>query len=120
MTVTELKSENLEIRISEEQEKIKIQWLGRSDARNPADVINPFLENILGKIKGKSIVIDYTNFEFMNSSTVPPIIRFIKSCSLIHMNTTILYNKSKEWQSASFRPLQTVCMVLKDVEVKGV
>jgi hypothetical protein len=120
MLVKEFKVDNFEIKVSEQTDEVKIQWLGRSEARNPAEILNPYLDNIANQLRGKNILIDYTKLEFMNSSTVPPIIKFIKSCSVNGMITNVHYNKNLEWQSASFMPLKTVCIILKNVIVTGI
>ena len=72
------------------------------------------------KLKDKQVAIDYTELEFMNSSTVPPIIKFIKSCSQSASSIVVNYNMNLEWQTASFKPIQTVCLVLKNVTVAGI
>ncbi|WCL50453.1 hypothetical protein [Leptospira sp. GIMC2001] len=115
-----LKIENFEIKISAQGDSVMMQWLGRSESRNPAEYLNPYLENFISNIQGKNLVIDYTKLEFMNSSTVPPIIKLIKSCSTNDIKVTIHFNKIVEWQNASFKPLQTVCMNLKNIKIEGI
>lgn len=115
-----LKIDNFEIKNTEQGDFIKMEWLGRSESRNPADHLNPYLDNFIDKIQGKNLLIDYTNLEFMNSSTVPPIIKLIKSCSTSGIKVTVHFSKNVEWQSASFKPLQTVCMSLNNISIEGV
>lgn len=116
-----LKVENFEIRVSKGMDgTVKLQWTGRSEARNPGDILNPYLDGNIGYLKGKNIIVDFTKLEFMNSSTVPPIIKFIKNCSVNEIPAVIHFDKNSEWQNASFKPLQTVCMVLKNIKVEGV
>jgi hypothetical protein len=120
MGMNGLKVDNFEIKVLEQNDLVKLQWLGRSELRNPAEVLNPYLDSIVTKLKGKNIVVDYSKLEYMNSSTVPPIIKFIKSCNQNELNTKVHFDKNSEWQNASFKPLQTVCMVLKNVVVEGI
>ncbi len=114
------KSEDLEIKFSMNGDTSELKWLGRSEARNPSDALNPYLDSILEKLSGKKLVVDYCALEYMNSSTVPPIIRFVKACDKSNIETTIQYNSKSEWQTASFKPLQTICTILKTVKVVGV
>ena len=120
MQINGLKADNFEIKVINQNNQIKIQWFGRSEARNPAKLLNPYFENMLSKLKDKQVAIDYTELEFMNSSTVPPIIKFIKSCSQSASSIVVNYNMNLEWQTASFKPIQTVCLVLKNVTVAGI
>ena len=120
MAIAGIKVDNFEIKITEQLDKVKVQWLGRRESRNPAEILNPYFDNMINQLNGKSITIDYTLLEFMNSSTVPPIIKFIKACSLGGINTVVNYSKDLEWQNASFKPLQTICMMLKNITVSAV
>lgn len=117
-----LKQGSLELIINEmtNGKSVKMEWCGVSDNRNPSEFLNPYLDDVLNHYKGKILLIEFQNLKFMNSSTVPPIIRFIKGCSNNGIETTITFSKNLEWQMATFKPLHTVCTVLKNVKVLGV
>jgi anti-anti-sigma regulatory factor len=78
MQINGLKADNFEIKVINQNNQIKIQWFGRSEARNPAELLNPYFENMLSKLKDKQVAIDYTELEFMNSS-VPQIHKILLS-----------------------------------------
>lgn len=117
--MNQLKIEDLEIKASEAGGLVTVKWMGRSESRNPSEHINPFFDVLLGSVKGKNLEIDFCSLQYMNSSTVPPIIRLVKSCSENQIPTIVYYNKDSEWQSASFKPLKVVCTTLKNVKVEG-
>lgn len=114
------KVEDLEIKISGTGSDFQMKWSGRSESRNPGEILNPYLDGLMKSLSGKKLTVDYCSLEYMNSSTVPPIIRFVKNCDTNNIETTINYKKDSEWQSASFKPLQTVCTLLKKVKVIGI
>ena len=55
----------------------------------------------------------------MNSSTVPPIIQFLKKLNTNEVKTLITYNADSKWQAASFKALETFSGILNFITVKG-
>ena len=98
---------------------VKMTWLGRSENRDPALLLNPYLSKIIDAIEGKKMEIDFTRFEYMNSSTVPPIIQMVKSLETKGISTKVIYNKDSKWQEASFKALQVITTKMKHIEVIG-
>jgi len=116
----DLKSEKLEIKVVENSGVTIVNWLGKSDAIDPGKFLNPYLEKLISYAKGKRIISDYTKLEYMNSSTVPPIVKFIKACSLAQIELKIMYKKDSDWQNASFIMLKTISKTLNSISVEGV
>ena len=113
-----LKFEDLYIEIIEEKEKIKIIWNGESLNLHPSKEIDPYFKSIIKQLpKIKLIVIDFTHLKIMNSSTLPPILRFIKNLENSNIKTNVLYDTSKSWQCASFQPLSNITKNYKNIEV---
>ncbi len=99
--------------------KYNMTWIGQSDDRNPSASLNPYLDSLIPALKGSQLVIEYTRLEYMNSSTVPPIIQFIKKLNLNKIKTLIHYDASSKWQSASFKALETLSLMMPHITVKG-
>jgi hypothetical protein len=114
-----LKDENLEIQLEEGQRNI-ITWIGKSEARDPSSVINPYFKDIIGKLKGRDLEIKFELLKYMNSSTVPPIIQLIKDLEQNGIKSTITYDKNSKWQVASFKALETIVRTMENINVKGV
>jgi len=112
------KDENLEITLNE-SDKITMCWLGRSDSREPSAVLNPYINSVIEELGGKKIEVDFSKLEYMNSSTVPPIIQMLKSLNTKGINTVIYYDKNSKWQAASFKALETIANSMSTIEVVG-
>lgn len=112
------KAGDLEINITEEDdERVKINWLGVSNARDPAVIINPIIDKITAELDCKEVTIDFTDLEYINSSTVPPIVRLIKEIHKKSIKTYVAYDHSSKWQQESFRALGTLAKVLRNVVI---
>ncbi len=98
---------------------ITMSWLGRSENREPATVLNPYLAKIIDGLSGKELAVDFTKLEYMNSSTVPPIIQLLKNLEAKKVVTKIFYDKESKWQAASFKALETISKAMTSIEVMG-
>ena len=54
----------------------------------------------------------------MNSSTIPPLLTFIKDLEESTTDATFLYNDEKDWQRASFKPLSIIAGRYKNIIIK--
>jgi len=116
--MTNFKDGNLEIKIQEGPTN-NMSWVGKSESRDPSAILNPYFEGILDDLKGKELNIEFTNLEYMNSSTVPPIIQLIKNLNSNEIKSVIYYNKDSKWQAASFKALETIVRSMDYVDVIG-
>lgn len=114
-----LKDNNLEI-IFEAGNKNLITWKGKSDARDPSSILNPYFDEMLSQLLNKELEVNFTHLEYMNSSTVPPIIQLIKKLEENAIKSVILYDKNSKWQLASFKALETIVRTMNNIEVRGV
>jgi len=114
-----LKDENLEIKIEEGQKNV-VTWIGKSEARDPSSVINPYFKDIFGKFKGRDLEVKFEQLKYMNSSTVLPIIQLIKDLEKSGIKSIITYDKNSKWQLASFKALETIVRTMENITVKGV
>lgn len=99
---------------------ILIKWRGVSQSINPGLTINPFFDILARTVKDEEVVVDFTELEYMNSSTVPPIVSLCKLFNDKNIKTVIKYDKSSKWQPAIFKGLITLSRILKNISVEPV
>ena len=109
----------LTIKIEENHNEVTMEWIGKSRDREPSKTLVPFFSEVVNDVAGKRLNIDFRNLDIMNSSTVPPIVRFVKNLEDNGIVTKIFYDSNIEWQEASFRALETVAMRFKNISISG-
>lgn len=115
-----LTSGGLTIEIIVDGPKTVMRWLGQSDSRNPAGELNPYMNELLDDLKNLELTIDFTELEYMNSSTVPPILQFLKKLNDQEVKTTVAYKAELKWQAASFKALETFSRMFTHLTVMGI
>lgn len=103
-----LKTEGLHLDIEEMENTVFLRWKGISRHINPGSFLDPYLTKTLNNLKGKSLVMDFTQLETMNSSTMLPIIKFFKKLEDNKIESQIKYNNQLNWQKSSFLTLKIV------------
>ena len=116
----EFRYEELIIKIEEDDNEIRMNWLGRSRGYDLTKVLISYLDGLAGEVKGKKLKIDFTKLEMFSSSTVPVIIKLIKDLDDIEVKTEILYNAKLHWQNASFKALESIMELFSHIEIKNV
>lgn len=115
------KSNLLTIEVEDLENSIIIRWIGKSADRTPGVFINPILNEALLKSsnENKEIIMNFQNLEFMNSSTVAPIVKILDRAKRGTNRISIEYRKSLNWQELSFSAL--VVFQTKDdrIQIKG-
>jgi anti-anti-sigma regulatory factor len=114
-----LKLDDLEIVITNGDPTI-IKWLGISQSRKPEVTLNPFFEELAQSLGNVAVIVDFTELEYMNSSTVSPIIMLCKKFNEKGIATTIRYSGTSDWQAATFKGLSTLAKVMKNIQVEAV
>lgn len=75
---------------------------------------------MVAELKGADLFIDFTEFQYMNSSTVVPILHLLKKLDENSIKTVVTYDKESFWQVASFRGINTLAEErLLAITVKG-
>ncbi len=118
----ELLCGKLNIIIEEENNIVRMTWLGESREINPSSFLDSYLKEFARQIKdypGKNMVVDFSKLHTMNSSTVKPILLFIRLLELESINSEILYDDKSSWQRASFITLAAITRFYKFVKIKG-
>lgn len=111
----------LKIEIEENDSTIGIRFLGKSTDREPGNFIYPILQDSLqNSLKyNKKLVMDFISLEYMNSSTITPLIRILESAKNNTSSMSIFYKRSKKWQELCFSALKIFETSDKRIEITG-
>lgn len=112
----------LSLRLFETEEMVCLEWSGQSMAREPGKFLLPVLSKALdrGLQRNKPLVIDFQQLEYLNSSTITPVIRILEHARRGHSRVRIVYNKALKWQSLSFTALELFKTPDARIDVRGV
>ena len=115
-------SNSLNIEIQENRDSITTYWTGKSIDRNPGQFINPILVDLVRRSNedNKRIVLDFQKLDYMNSSTITPLIKILERANKGRMNITVQYRKQLKWQDLSFSALKIFQTEDKRVEIRGI
>lgn len=122
MAKTDLFVKNsLKLEIAEDAANIRIKLFGRSTDREPGNFITPIITEALKKTidSSKSLLIDFRELTYMNSSTITPFIKLLDRAQRGNINLTILYNGLKKWQDLNFSALKIFETGDQRVTIKG-
>jgi hypothetical protein len=111
----------LKITLQEAEKTIEVKWNGKSVERDPSIFIMPILLKVLemSSESGKTIRIDFTELEYMNSSTITPIIKILERAKRGNTSLKVVYKKSLKWQDLSFSALELFQTTDQRVEIQG-
>ncbi len=96
------------LELLEEEDVLRLRWFGKSTAREPGQPLLNMLQRSLelAASTGKTLVLDFRDIEFMNSSSITPIIRVLARAQRGTAKVRILYRKDRKWQALSFGALE--------------
>lgn len=112
--------EGLKISVEEALGSTVIDWTGESDTRDPSSHIGPYLSELASRLHGKAVRLRFDGLQYMNSSTVTPIMQFVRELSAVAKRVTVHYDESVQWQATSFRAMRVVARRWPNVEVLGI
>ena len=83
-------------------------WRGKSNERNPPEILKPWFEKLLGAVSEKkgSIEMHFEKIEHFNSSTITALIKLIQVCRKSNVKLVMVYDQSLKWQRLSFDALR--------------
>lgn len=101
-------NKSLIIHVVEDENSIKILWKGKSTDRMPSSFLNPIFQDVFQKSSElkKYLILDFLNLEYMNSSTIMSISKFIEKGKNENFTVHVVYNKQRRWQELSFSALR--------------
>ncbi len=114
-------SDSLRVEIAEEPDAITMEWFGKSTMRKPADFLNPILTDLLRRSaeSGKRLVLDFRTLQYMNSSTITPVIRALEQTRRGSGRMSVVYRQSLKWQHLSFSALKIFETPDARIEIRG-
>lgn len=111
----------LTLRLYETPDAVVLEWLGMSMAREPGLFVTPVLSKALdaGLQTKKRLVVDFQKLEYLNSSTITPIIRILEQARRGIHQVRVTYSKALKWQTLSFTALELFRTVDGRIDVQG-
>lgn len=96
-------------------------WQGESTLRAPSELLTPALESVLSEeaLRDRKLVLDFSSMTFMNSSTVAPIIDFVKNACSQGIAVHLIYNIGVPWQRTTASAMRMLTHVLKCLTVEA-
>lgn len=99
----------LTIEVTEQGGDVRMLWKGESNDREPGRFLVPILSAALGRSQhgSKRLVIDFSEIEYMNSSTFGPVVKLLDEAAKGNQHRVLVeYSKSRKWQTLSFSALR--------------
>ena len=111
----------LEINVTENDDEIIVHWSGKSIDRQPSAFITPILIKVLKKSldRDKRMILDFCNIEYMNSSTITPIIKILERAKRGKVSATVKYLGALKWQHLIFSALEIFQTKDKRIVIQG-
>jgi len=120
--MTEFTEGALKLELEQSSSEVRVHWSGRSTAREPSRFILPVLSRAveLCDESRRPLVLDFRRIEYMNSSTITPVIRTLEQARRSSRSIRVVYQKNVKWQELSFTALQVFETPDKRIEICGV
>lgn len=106
LTKEEFVNNKLTVEKTADERSVHTIWRGKSNERNPEQFVTPLLERLAEECDGRTLILDFRELTFMNSSTITPVIRFLELYKESELPIEILYDKNIHWQELSFTALE--------------
>ncbi len=115
------RSNQLHIEVQENADTILVKWTGKSTDREPGKFIVPILVNVMKKSsdKKRKIVLDFRELDYLNSSTITPIIKVLERAKKGTADINLLFKKNLKWQKVIFSALEIFQTKDGRIEIKG-
>jgi hypothetical protein len=114
-------SDSLRVEVSEDPGAITMGWFGKSTMRKPGDFLTPIITDLLkrGAESGRRVVLDFRSLQYMNSSTITPVIRALEQTRRGTGRMSVLFRADLKWQHLSFTALKIFETTDARIEIKG-
>ena len=111
----------LALEVTENDDFIQVVWKGRSIERDPGEFITPLLVRIVKRSSdtAKRIIFDFTEIEYMNSSTITPIVKVLERARRGSTRITVHYALNMKWQELIFVALKIFTTKNNRVVIEG-
>jgi len=120
MDIETLSSEGLTLEVRHEED-ITVTWRGRSTARDPSRFLLPILMRLVedAAANGHSLVLDFRALDYLNSSTLAPLVRILDAARRGTASVVVQYSRPRKWQTLSFTALEVFQTTDGRVVVQG-
>lgn len=115
----QFRTEGLKIQVTYDGPAVFMVWMGRGSLVNPGELLNPYLEGIVNSMRGRELACDFSSLESMNAAIVQSIIRFAHVLYENRIQAKFIYNRSIDWQDASFEALSAVVQEMDTISLDG-
>src|SRR5512133_1786643 len=97
---------------------LRLDWLGRSNSRDPGQVVSPFLDKMLVEAgaHGNQLEMHFEMMEYFNSSTIVALIRVINAARKGRVTLRFHYDEKLKWQDMVFAPLKRAVASFDEAE----
>lgn len=87
---------------------MRLDWKGKSNAREPWKVLAPFFEQVLdaATTRKHTVEMHFEGIDHFNSSTITAIIQLIQRARKIERPLVIVFDPGLKWQKLSFDALK--------------
>lgn len=87
---------------------IRLRWRGKSNSRNPNEVLAPYFREMLAMASARKVPIElhFEDIEHVNSSTITSIIQLIQDSRARSIKLILVYDQTLRWQKLSFDALR--------------
>ena len=119
--ITTFTNNFLQIKMTEDEDSIRLAWSGKSVDREPGKFISPILLEMIKRSADaeKRVILDFCKLTYMNSSTITPIIKVLERAKKGKNKITVMYEKTLRWQEVNFSALRIFETADRRVEIKG-
>lgn len=84
--------------------RVHVWFSGECDFGGPEEIFTPIFNDLLVQ-NSREMVISFDKMEFINSSMIPPIVRFIQKLDERKKSCVITFDGDSKWQKNSFKQL---------------
>lgn len=115
------RSNLLKIELQEDEKSVHVRWSGKSTHRKPSQFVTPLLLKAFKKSgeTEKRVILDFRELDYMNSSTITPVIKILERAKRGKNKVSILYEKSLKWQDLNFSALDLFQTNDGRVQIRG-
>lgn len=117
----DLEVEGLRVIMSDDGMTLKLAWSGEISMRAPKLVLEPYLNHAIDMAdQNRSLHIDFSAMQFMNSASLVPILSCLRSLSNKNIPTRVSYSKASSWQRVSYNSMTVLAKGLQGISIEYV
>ena len=97
---------------------VSLLWKGECDFPSPAETLGPTLHGLISELRDRKLVMDFSGLRFMNSSSVTPILGFVKAACSKGIPVHLIYSSRMSWQRTMASSMRALVHALKHLSVE--